>query len=409
MRIVKGIIGYFVCLLFCLIQLRNTFIEKNNFLLNFIGNNLSSLYVISTLIVLVAFFIHLFKHKRLGIVTSCLILFNLYVLLVSFFNGYVTGVRSYARNICFIMLFDLLISYKFFDALKYMSLAMNTLLIINVLNILSLNNNLNLISWPYYGFDTYFLGLDNGFIMYVMPALLLGYYCYIIEGKSLVYIIPPLIGVVSLFDVWCATSIVCFFILMALLCCSIVLRRYFNSWIVILSSLVTYYFVVVINIYQFFADLILSILHKTTSVGARINIWNMAISRFKERPLFGYGYSIERNKIWYGVGGAHNEILDMLTQGGIIGCIFYFIVILLCIKQIDKHKEQNDKLAIFFIAIFISLGVVMNFESYSTYTGYSLYFVMLLMAGKYKELMQIKEEYFKEKKKHGKIRYKLHM
>lgn len=96
---------------------------------------------------------------------------------------------------------------------------------------------------------------------------------------------------------------------------------------------------------------------KSGTFSGRFSIWAAAVEKISENVLVGYGRVPENVHLyvngWYR--NAHNEVLQILLDGGAIGLGFFtgsFVVMdIKCIKQLRKKPE----LRILFIGIFTSL------------------------------------------------------
>ncbi|MGN8738986.1 O-antigen ligase family protein [Bilifractor sp. HCP3S3_D3] len=113
----------------------------------------------------------------------------------------------------------------------------------------------------------------------------------------------------------------------------------------------------------------------------RTFIWNQGIELFKEKPLFGYGaYGAEIRPFWVqwtnnglGFNYAHNTILQLLLDGGIVLMTMFIIVLFTYLHHTQKNiKDHNIKYVIY--VLFITFLFVGQFESITEY----YYFFMFL-------------------------------
>lgn len=113
----------------------------------------------------------------------------------------------------------------------------------------------------------------------------------------------------------------------------------------------------------------------------RTFIWNLGIESFKEKPLFGYGaYGVKLRPFWVewsnnrlGFNYAHNTILQLLLDGGIVLMSIFIIALFAYLQLTQKHtKDHNIKYVIY--VLYITFLFVGQFESLTEY----YYFFMFL-------------------------------
>lgn len=104
---------------------------------------------------------------------------------------------------------------------------------------------------------------------------------------------------------------------------------------------------------------------KSSSFLARTDIWDNAIFYFQESPLFGQGVSNDITDILrLTYNHAHNVILQILYQGGLLALFLFIVVMYICMR----NKSCNHDLGGFIIAC--SIGAVFiggTFEFHFTY------------------------------------------
>ena len=113
----------------------------------------------------------------------------------------------------------------------------------------------------------------------------------------------------------------------------------------------------------------------------RTFIWDQGIELFKEKPFFGYGaYGAKIRPFWVqwtnngiGFNYAHNTILQLLLDGGIVLTTMFIIVIFTYLHHTQNNiKDHNIKYAIY--VLFITLLFIGQFESITE----NYYFFMFL-------------------------------
>ncbi len=97
----------------------------------------------------------------------------------------------------------------------------------------------------------------------------------------------------------------------------------------------------------------------------RIDIYEAELQRFLNHPLFGNGmvFNQETSKT-----GAHNMIVELLVQTGLVGIILYFIPIIIVYRHALKYRNTRNMMGwtLFITAILIHGMFELNFFNYST-------------------------------------------
>lgn len=97
----------------------------------------------------------------------------------------------------------------------------------------------------------------------------------------------------------------------------------------------------------------------------RFNIFEEELDRFLNYPLFGNGMVFNEHT---SKSGAHNLIIELLVQSGIIGTLLYIIPIVIVFNKAAKNKDCNNILGwrMFLIAMLYHGMLEVNFFNYST-------------------------------------------
>lgn len=101
-------------------------------------------------------------------------------------------------------------------------------------------------------------------------------------------------------------------------------------------------------------------------------VWIEALSKFKNEIIFGYGIDGVLLKVFWnkwintkGFNYAHNQILQNLLDGGLVGLILFMLMLFSFCKGIKKIEEPKYRFLINIVIIIFS--VIMIFESTSLY------------------------------------------
>lgn len=134
------------------------------------------------------------------------------------------------------------------------------------------------------------------------------------------------------------------------------------------------------NKYEFIPPLIRKQLIKNPNIlGSRLEYWNQAFQAFKQNPAFGSGpgtfylsslrYQSKPNSYSY---FAHNFLLEMLSETGIVGIMFLGFLIFILIKNIDHTKLKKYH----YIFSGIILTVIFSFLDFNL--SFLIIFLLLL-------------------------------
>lgn len=120
------------------------------------------------------------------------------------------------------------------------------------------------------------------------------------------------------------------------------------------------------------------------SLNGRGFIWREAINSFYKSPIYGYGvHGIFIKVFWsswtgdgQGMNYMHNQILQVLNDGGILLFIFFIFMIFSGLKNLNKL--QNGKLKFWSATCILIMLVIMTFESTMEY--FYTFFILMGIA-----------------------------
>lgn len=221
----------------------------------------------------------------------------------------------------------------------------------------------------YYGNIFYVIGIRNGLPPVLIPLLI---YCFLyssMEGKKITGAMLFFTAVVSasILITWSATGVAGLFML--LFFAFFIYRKniagVFNSLSLSVLYLALYLGIIVFRVQSAFAFIIEDMLHKNITFTGRTDIWDIAIMLIKRSPVFGYGVYeghgliFTRGHFYY----AHNAVLEVLLQGGVISLIFYAAIFGTAAAALYKNRNYSISQILAF-GIF-TLQVMMLMEAYS--------------------------------------------
>lgn len=344
----------------------------------------SIINVIKMIIVACSLFLMVKKKISPSKFTVIFIVYCIFLFISTLVNHVspITFMKVYGLNIGMLCLCDIIFNQRFkVEFLKFISHYFLILLVINAFLIVlgfMLNNPVGQIS------NTYFLGMDNRFILYILPAILGYYYVYQIEKrdiyKKLMYITYTL-GLVSLTILWSVSAALVLIIIgiLYLIVPKIYKKNISISKLTIalfvLSILIVFFRIQ--NLFEFF---ITGVLHKSMTLSYRTLIWDDAILMFKNSAsnlLYGFGYFDTRSlfpSVPLKVNHLHNLIMNNLFFAGIIGSAIYYTFLYSIVQRIKniKNKYQYQSISILF-------GGVILLMIFDTFELYQVYYMLMYM------------------------------
>jgi O-antigen ligase len=123
-----------------------------------------------------------------------------------------------------------------------------------------------------------------------------------------------------------------------------------------------------------------------SNILGRLYIHELAIRKFVNSPLFGYGFGAQLEGALMNFGHAHNSYLSALYNLGVFGFITYLIILVRIIRVVNlkiRERDQVDEVTCFmigFLSWFVSLLVMSLFESV-LFSFYEIIVVLVFMLG----------------------------
>lgn len=272
----------------------------------------------------------------------------------------------------------LALKYNYRKTVKRLAYLLSILVFINFLTIIMFPGGM------YFNgnYENYFLGYDNGHVVVFMPTLF-----FTLENATLRNRYALMISMwvfVFASAIICKSGVTLAGIgVLAFLLCIIrfpVVRKFLFNWKTVIIVVIGVFFAVIVFRMQLnYRDLIMQYFGKDVTFTGRTILWDRAFEYIKESPWLGTGDNTEANlgmfqlntqRITY----AHNEFLDVLVRSGAIGLVLYILCIIRTFKTIGEKWTDHDKT---WLALMASYWIMMLAESYSNYSFYYLYFVML--------------------------------
>ena len=272
----------------------------------------------------------------------------------------------------------LALKYNYKQTVKRLAYLLSILVFINLLTIIIFPGGMYING----NYTNYFLGFDNGHIVVFMPTLFLTLENATLRKRYALMVSTWVAIIGSVIICKSGVTLVGVGVLIFLLCIIRfpAVRKYLFNWKTVAIVIIgVFLLVIVLRIQTNYRDFIMQYFGKDESFTGRTILWDRAFNYIKENPWLGTGDNTEVNLVMFKLNTqrivySHNEILDILVRSGVIGLVLYILCIIRTFRTIGKRWTAHDKT---WLAIMASYWIMMLAESYSNYSFYYLYFVML--------------------------------
>mgnify|MGYP002422511346 CR=1 FL=1 len=189
----------------------------------------------------------------------------------------------------------------------------------------------------------WFLGYYNIHTRYFIPALMIAYIYMNYTGKRVRTYLLTVAVFLSAILVWSGGVIVS----MGGMAITYVLFKnrarifnYFNYWMI---HLIFFVLIIVMKLQNYFRWLIDDVLGKWRSLEGRMLIWHADIELIKKSFLVGYGieYDEARRRYFDWALHSHNQLLEILYDGGIVYFISMIAIIVMAGKCLNRYKNSE--------------------------------------------------------------------
>lgn len=221
----------------------------------------------------------------------------------------------------------------------------------------------------YYGNIYYLLGSRNGFPPLLIPLLIYAFVYSSISGRKITGKVFFFTAVVSatILITWSATGVagLVLFLLFVLFVYGKKSAMLFDSLNLAVIYIAAFFGIIVFRLQSAFSFIIEDLLHKSISFTGRTDIWDIAIMLIKRSPVIGYGVYeghgliFIRGQYYY----AHNAVLEVLLQGGVLSLVFYLLIFVIAASVLYKYRKLKASQILSF-GIF-TVMVMMLMEAYS--------------------------------------------
>ena len=319
------------------------------------------------------YFLHTKRHRKMIIWFALYCAFVLVDTVLA--QGDVVQVMLlYGRVIATCMLVDTMLRIRDYDMLSGFTFGLNTIVTLNLISIVS---QVNLQLSTTLG-NRYLLGFDNGNCLILLPTIIFNLLLNEVERRPLfscrmVYV--WIVTAVSVFLIDSATTTAGFVLfLLVYIASKADIFKLLSKRKMILIVIAVFIGVNLLRLQEIFSTVIVDWLGKDLSFTGRVFLWDKAIIGFLKKPVFGHGVDPAAHTLYYGgAQAAHNFVLDLLFQTGVVGFALFSTIIIEYLRSRERNLPQQVKsLNSALNAMLFSFLIMMLFESYSTYSGFAL-------------------------------------
>ena len=276
----------------------------------------------------------LFVKRKASLISALLIAQQMFLLLVTVING--QEVYACVLSVFSVISVVLFYDYNAYDREVFLSsqlFCFELMIYINLVTELLYPNGMYVLNSSLFRADrNWFLGFYNNHTQYYIPALMFAWLYYKSTGKKLRTFALTAGIFVSAFIVWSGGVLTALF---GMAFAYIFLKNhtrlfhYYTYWLVHFAFIL---FVIVMKLQNLFRWLIDDILGKWGSLMARMELWTRVRKQILEAPLIGHGIvdgTVRELKSGFNWAmHAHNLLLEILYQGGVINLILWTVIVI---------------------------------------------------------------------------------
>lgn len=273
------------------------------------------------------------------------------------------------EEISFCMVIELCATTNFIKFSKSFVISLGLLCTINLITIFLFPSGMYVSRYTH----NWFLGYDNGHILYILPFLVVYCLLYIINKDHLTLksFLIITIFTASIYITWSVTSVVgiSLFTVYIIFRHRLIFDRFLNIRMYIYSNVIIFFGIIIFRIQNIFAFLIENILKKDLTFTGRTKIWDNGLYWFQKRPLIGNG--VQNTLVNYSRINAvhcHNYYLQILYQSGLLGFLGFSILLFLVAHQLNSIPPNKYTRFISF-SIFCFL-LMLQIEAYTYMTTF---------------------------------------
>ncbi len=328
---------------------------------------LNAIYILGAVVALIyAMYAYYVTRKKISKLLWAIILYRILLLIPTVIYTGGDLLKWGYFSVVIVALYMILSLHMEKEYKQTITILSNIFLILTTLNLLSyifFPNGLYFDAYRYS--ELYFLGIRTRFTDYAFVSIVLLILEYILDKRKLFKMI--IFGVIGLLNIILPAittgiiALVCFVLLIALYKIKNINKLITYNRIIIFAIILNLG-IVVFHIQDNFAWILENYFNKSVSLTGRTEIWELSWDHIKETPMLGHGIRNDGSFVkWNGaIWQGHNQAIQTLYDGGIIGLILLIYIIYASGKDLKNLK--NKKIKIILIATIFSYMVMMITE-----------------------------------------------
>jgi O-antigen ligase len=219
----------------------------------------------------------------------------------------------------------------------------------------------------------WFLGAKNNFLLWVIPSVLIAwlYKEYTGTAKRCYFLTSAII----ITELICGSSTAIVGVFGILLCYNFPkLYKWITPFRGMVIGIALIVSIVLFQSFDYLSFILEEVLDKDMTFNNRLFIWNNAIGAIRENTLFGAGIMDSLDvvnvlgyrsyeKVWLGATHAHNHILQMLFQCGLVGFLIFLYVFMDASRKCTRFwKNRIAQICGFALITHIIIGISENLD-----------------------------------------------
>ncbi|CAD0147624.1 Putative oligosaccharide repeat unit polymerase [Streptococcus thermophilus] len=211
----------------------------------------------------------------------------------------------------------------------------------------------------------WFLGSRNNFIIWLLPGLLIALlYRHYNKSNKRANLLIASVFLTQLFQT--SSTLIVTSIILLVLSITPYLKRVFRPFISLALALFVQFLIVVASNVEFLAPIVQGILGKDLTFTNRTTIWKNALNHISLYSGYGRVHSDKAatvlgnfgSYIWKGATHAHNQLLNLGVQGGLLLVVITLYIYIVCFWKSEKYwKNSIAQIYSFGVFAYIIAGI----------------------------------------------------
>lgn len=342
----------------------------------------------------IAFFVSIFMYiiyRKQNRLLYLMLIFFMTFFAISYVRGqeYIRVIPIFMKVSSFLMLCDLYCEKYNKDVINILFYVFTSIVYLNFFFMIFFDG---IFGFSESGMTRYLITSNhNQFAATLIPTLLVAHVRYYYKANKMSLLILHIIAVLTVLipgSMTATVSILLWIIYFYFFRAS----RFKKIVIYCIAGGIIFFFIIFILLpsYKFDNNLVsgfVEFIGKDMTFSNRTVIWIRTIAEIIEKPIMGEGlYSREWGEVYIGSINAHNIILQLLLQGGVILLSLFSILLGYVIKKIVKHDNIEYKLL---VLISIVLFFLMSMFEVYNYNMLFIYIIILYVASFYENEYEI--------------------